>query len=91
MKTRKSYLITILIRDGDHEYTDKTILDLTEEQAQSPSEILSLWRCLGEDEKPVEVYSTWYELDSNYRHYQVYWIQEIEAEHARILRLYGIH
>ena len=64
----KSYLITILIRDGDHEYTDKTILNLTDEQLANPSEILSLWRCLGEDEKPVEVYSTWYELDSNYRH-----------------------
>jgi hypothetical protein len=52
---------------------------------------LSLWQGLSESEEPVEVYSTWYELDSNYRHYQVYHIQEIEAEHARILRLYGIY
>jgi hypothetical protein len=87
----KSYLITINIRDGEHEYTDKTILELTDEQTENPSGILSLWQGLSESEEPVEVYSTWYELDSNYRHYQVYHIQEIEAEHARILRLYGIY
>jgi len=87
----KSYFITILIRDGDNEYSDKTILQLTDEQLTNPSEILSLWRCLSEDEKPVEVYNKWYELDSNYQHYQVYHIQEIEAEHKEILHSYGIY
>jgi len=86
----KSYLITINTRDGEHEYIDKTILELTDEQAENPSEIISLWR--GFDDKATEVWPTWYEFDSlDYRHYQVYHIQEIEPEHARILRLYGIY
>ena len=56
----KSYLITILIRDGEHEYSDKTILELTDEQLESPSDIISLWR--GFDDKPNEAYSEWYEF-----------------------------
>ena len=86
----KSYLITINTRDGEYEYVDKTILELTDEQVDSPSEILSLWR--GFDDKATEAWPTWYEFGGlDYRHYQVYHIQEIEAEHARILRLYGIY
>ena len=86
----KSYLITINTRDGEHEYIDKTILELTDEQAESPSEILSLWR--GFDDKPEQTHISWYEFGNfDYRQYQVYHIQEIEAEHASILRLYGIY
>jgi hypothetical protein len=86
----KSYLITINTRDGEYEYVDKTILELTDEQADSPSEILSLWR--GFDDKPKQTYISWYEFGGlDYRQYQVYHIQKIEAEHARILRLYGIY
>ncbi len=54
----KSYLITINTRDGEYEYVDKTILELTDEQAESPSEILSLWR--GFDDKPKQTYISWY-------------------------------
>ena len=86
----KSYLITINTRDGEYEYVDKTILELTDEQVDSPSEILSLWR--GFDDKPKQTHISWYEFGNlDYRQYQVYHIQEIEAEHARILRLYGIY
>ena len=86
----KSYLITILIRDGDHEYSDKSILKLNDEQLENPLEILCLWTGFA-DAEPTEVYPNWYEIDSNYRHFQVYHIQEIEAEHVKILRLYGIY
>jgi len=86
----KSYIVTINTRDGEYEYIDKTILELTDEQAESPSEILSLWR--GSDDKPDEVWATWFEFRGfDHRHYQVYYIQEIEADHVRILRNYGIY
>jgi len=86
----KSYIVTINTRDGEYEYMDKTILELTDEQAESPSEILSLWR--GSSDKPDEVWTTWFEFGGfDHRHYQVYHIQEIEAEHVRILRKYGIY
>ena len=87
----KSYLITIIIRDGDHEYADKTILDLTDEQAEEPTDILSLWKCV--DEKPTEIHSAWYEFEGfDYRHYQVYHIQEIiKPEDKPILHSYGIY
>ena len=86
----KSYLITILIRDGDHEYSDKSILQLTGEQLESPSEILSLWTGFADTEL-TEVYPHWYEIDSNYRHFEVYSTQEIKPEHKEILNSYGIY
>ena len=86
----KSYLITILIRDGEHEYSDKTILELTDEQLESPSDIISLWR--GFDNKPYEAYSEWYEFGGfDYRHYQVYSIQEIKPDDRQILPSYDIY
>ena len=89
----KSYIVTINTRDGEHEYIDKTILELTDEQAESPSEILSLWRGFDDEAiKATEVWPTWYEFsDLDYRHYQVYYIQEIKPEHVEILHSYGIY
>lgn len=86
----KSYLITILIRDGDHEYSDKSILELTDEQLESPSEILCLWIGFPNTEL-TEVYPNWYEIDSDYRHFQVYSMREIKPEHAKILNSYDIY
>ena len=87
----KSYLITILIRDGEHEYTDKSILKLTDDQLGKPSEILCLWSGF-DDTEVTEVADQWYELDSNYRHFQVYSTQEIvRTEDKATLNFYGIY
>ena len=90
----RRYVVTIQMRDGDHEYFS------TCQQELDPSEIEKaedrdayILKCI-EGSDHVESWSGWYEDTEghDYRMYRVYSLIEIrEPEHAELLQSYGIY
>jgi len=90
----KRYVVTIEIRDGEHEYfsTCQHQLDPEEMGKAENRDAYVLKDINGHDH--VESWSGWWEVDNgyDYRLYRIYSLVEIrELEHAEILRSYGVY
>ena len=90
----KTYVVTIEIRDGEHEYlsTYQHQLDAEELDKAEDRDLYILKDLHGCDH--IECWSGWWERDDgyDYRHYRVYSLVEIkEEEHISLLKSYGIY
>ena len=90
----KRYVVTIEIRDGEHEYfsTCQHQLDPEEMDKAEDRDAYILKDVHGYDH--VESWSGWWEADNgyDYRLYRVHSLKEIEEpEHVELLQSYGIY
>ena len=90
----KRYVVTIEIRDGEHEYfsTCQHQLDPEEMVKAEDRDAYILKDVHGYDH--VEAYVGWWEADNgyDYRLYRVYSLVEIkDPEHINVLKNYGIY
>ena len=90
----KTYVVTIEIRDGEHEYfsTCQHQLDPEEMDKAEDRDAYILKDVHGCDH--IECWSGWWEADNgyDYRMYRVYSLVEIEdPEHVNLLKNYGIY
>ena len=80
----KHYLITISIFDGEHEYWEKTILELEDKH----EELDIIRSYTGDDTMQYDEDYRSYTGDSSYRGYRVYSTQEIDENDLPVLRKY---
>ena len=90
----KTYVVTIEIRDGEHEYfsTCQHQLDPEAMDKAEDRDSYILKDVHGYDH--VETWSGWWEADNgyDYRMYRVYSLVEIkDPEHINLLKNYGIY
>ena len=83
----KTYLMTIVIRDGENEYFHRWIFECKD----NISDILVLTAFVGCDTEDWSVFSpSWYENANDYRHFQVWSRQEIDEKDVLTLQKYGL-
>ena len=90
----KTYVVTIEIRDGEHEYfsTCQHELDPEAIDKAEDSDVYVLNDIHGDNH--IESYTGWYEAENgyDYRLYRVYSLVEIkDPEHTKLLQSYGIY